>query len=302
MARTMGYSEYSYEKAEKNEITARTKSQVFLRDVMGQELYDKFIKHGKIEIESGGNTYELYDNGRVINKTVNQLYCIIPDRSDYPDYDVIAIKYCWLKYGVQTVERVANRTRLNTLGTGQTPTRDIGYAGFIDMMEQRGWRREPLSIDEYNTNLVTVNNVDTGSTQNVIDIRCPAGRSITIMGVEQVPNDLGPMAAHKAVLDIRDVNGVEIPSYTKIRIVKVKPSETVIQLARDFYSTFSPNRVIATEIGTIRVSKADNELYRWRRGIMLNGEEHLQMHIINSEVKIPIYNVKFIIDMDLWIR
>lgn len=292
MARTMGYSEYSYEKAEE-------KSRTFLRDTMGQELYDEFIKHGKIEIESGGNTYELYENGKVINKTKNQSYCIIPDRSDYPSYDVIAIKYCWLKYGVQTVERVANRTRL---GTEQTQGRDIGYAGFIDMMEGRGWRREPLSIDEYSTNLVTTNNVEAGGTQNVIDIRCPAGRSITIMGVQQVPNGIGLVAAHKVVLDIRDTDGVEIPGYTKIRIEKVKTSEDVTQLVRDFYSMFSPNRAITTNIGTVRVSKADNELFRWRTGVMLNGEEHLQIYIINSEAKIPSSNVKFIIDMDLWIR
>lgn len=295
MARTMGYSEYSHEKVEK-------KSKKFLLDLMGQELYDKFTKDGKIEVESGGNTYELYESGKVINKTANQSYCIVPDRSDYPSYDVIAIKYCWLKYGVKTVERVANRTRLDTYRIGQTPARDIGYAGFIDMMEQRGWRREPLSIDEYNTNLVTTNNVDAGSTQNVIDIRCPAGRSITIMGVQQVPNGIGPTAAHKVVLDIRDANGVEIPGNTKIRITKVKPSEEVIQLVRDFYSIFSLNKAITTEIGTVRVSKADNELYRWRTGIMLNGEEHLQMYIVNSEVKIPRDNVKLIIDMDLWMR
>lgn len=295
VAGKIDYSEYSYEKAEK-------KSRTFLRDIMGQELYDNFIRHGKIEIESGGNTYELYESGRVINKTVNQSYCIIPDRSDYPDYDVIAIKYCWLKYGVKTVERVANRTSLNTFGTGQTPTRDIGYAGFIDMMEQRGWRHEQLSIDEYNTNIATTNNVDAGSTQNVIDIRCPAGRSITIMGVQQVPNGVDFRAAHRLVLDIRDEHGVEIPPYTKIRIAKIKPCETVIQLVRDYYSIFSSNRAITTEIGTVIVSKADNELYRWRRGVMLNGEEYLKIYIINSEVKIPSSNVKFTIDMDFWMR
>lgn len=288
MAGKIGYSEYSYEKAEK-------KSRVFLRDMMGQELYDKFVKHGKIEIESGGNTYELYESGRVVNKTKNQSYCIIPDRSDYPDYDVIAIKYCWLKHGVKTVERVANRTHLSAFGT--TPVRDIGYAGFIDMMEQRGWRRESLSIDENNTNLT---NVGTCSTDNIIDVRCPAGRSITTMGIEQVPYGIDPATAHRVILDIRDVDRVEIPGYTKIRITKIKPSEAVVQLARDFYSTFSPERTITTEIGTVRVSKADNELFRWRRGVMLNGEELLRMHIINSEVKIPSSNVKFIIDMDLW--
>ena len=290
VAGKIGYSEYSYEKA-------KAVSRMFLRDMMGQELYDKFIKHGKIEIESGGNTYELYESGRVINKTKNQSYCIVPDRSDYPDYDVIAIKYCWLKYGVKTVERVANRTRLSTFGTGQTPVRDIGYTGFIDMMEQRGWGHESLSIDENNTNLI---NVGAGSTDNIIDVRCPAGRSITTMGIEQVPYGIDPATAHRVILDIRDVDGVEIPGYTKIRITKIKPSEAVVQLVRDFYSTFSLNRAITTETGTIRVSKVDNELFRWRRGVMLNGEELLRIHIVNSEVKIPNNNVKFIIDMDLW--
>lgn len=295
MAGKVGCPEYSYEEADQ-------KSRVFLRDIMGQELYDKFIECGKIEIESGGNTYELYESGKVINKTKNQSYCIIADRSDYPDYDVIAIKYSWLKYGVKTVERVANRTNLDAYGVGRTPARDIGYAGFVDMMEGRGWRREPLSIDEYNTNLVTTNDVDARSTQNVISVRCPVGMSMTIMGIEQVPNGMGLTTAHKVVLDIRDINGVEIPGNTKIRIAKVKPSEEVIQLVRDFYAVFSPNRAITTNIGTIRVSKSDDELYRWRRGIMLNGDEYLQIYIIDSEVKVPRDNVKLVMDMDLWIR
>lgn len=303
MARTMGYSEYSYEKAGE-------KSRTFLRYVMGQELYDKFVKHGKIDIESGGNTYELYESGRVINRTTNQSYCIIPDRSDYPDYDVIAIKYCWLKYGIKTVERVANRVRLSTFDRQvpgyqqqiQRQGRDIGYAGFVDMMEQQGWKRDQISIDENNTNIVTTHDVNTGSTQNVIDIRCPSGRSMTVMGIEQVPNYMGLAAAHRIILDIRDADRVEIPAYTKIRIEKIKPSEEVVQLVRDFYSIFSPNRVIVTDIGTIRVSKTDNELFRWRRGIMLNGNEHMRIHVINSEVRILSDNVRFTIDMDFWTR
>lgn len=293
-------SEYQYEKV-------KEKSKEFLKSILGQELFTKFINDGKIEIESGGNVYELHESGRVINRNTNQSYCIVPDRPDYPDYDIIAIKFAWLKYGINTVERVANRTSLNLLGTHHTRNLNdreagIGYDAFVHHMETQGWIREQLSIHEYSTNLATTNGVSIGDTRNVIDIRCPAGRSITIMGIEQVPNGIDPTAAHRVVLDIRDTDGVEIPAYTNIRITKIKPSDILVQLAREFYSVFSLNRAITTEIGTVRAYKADNELYRWRRGVMLNGEELLRMEIINSEAKIPSGNVKFTIDMDLWER
>lgn len=291
-------SEYQYEKV-------KEKSKEFLKDILGQELFNKFINDGKIEIESGDNVYELHESGRVINRNTNQAYCIVPDRPDYPDYDIIAIKFAWLKHGLSTVERVANKTSLNPLGhTRNLNDREagIGYDAFGHHMETQGWIREQLSIDESSTNLVTTNDINVGDTRNVIDIRCPAGRSITIMGVEQVPNGIDPATAHRVILDIRDTYGVEIPGNTKIRIVKMKPSQQIVQLVREFYSIFSLNRAITTEIGTIRVYKADNELYRWRRGVMLNEEELLRIEIINSEVKIPSGNVKFTIDMDLWAR
>lgn len=93
----------------------KQQAKLFLRDVMGKETYDKFISEGKIEIKSGGCTYELTTDGTVINKTRNQRYCVIlsprtPDRDSIPLSDMLAIKYAWLKYSTKTVETVANKT------------------------------------------------------------------------------------------------------------------------------------------------------------------------------------------------
>lgn len=300
VARTMGMkTEYLYEKA-------KEKSREFLRDILGQELFNKFTNDRKIEIESNGNTYELDISGRVINKTTRQSYCIMPDRSDYPDYDVVAIKYAWLKYGLSTVERVANRTSLGSLDTHTRNLNDretgIGYDAFVHMMESKGWAREQITIDENDTNMVSTHSVPTGYTRDIISIRCPAGRNITVMGTEQVPNGADPRIASRIALNIIGENGIEIPGNTRIRLTKIKPSTTIVRLVDDFYSTFSINREIKTEIGIVRVSKADHELYRWRRGIMLYGEERLNVTVVNTETTIRDSDMKFIMDTDLWTR
>ena len=290
---------------------AEKKSRKFLKDILGDKLFNKFVEDGKIEVESGNTTYELYDDGRIINKTTNQKYCIVPDRSDYPNYDVIAIKYGWLKYGQRTVERVANRTSLRTslrpfdiVGPAGIQRGDdtVGYDAFVHYMESNGWRREQLTLNENHTNIVSTYGVDIGSTGDVVDIRCPAGMTMTMIGVSQLPSEADGRSAHSLALRIANKDDLEINGDIQIIIQKVKPSDAVITLARGPYSIFSLKRRIGNGEHNIWADKTDNGLYRWRMGIHLLGEELLRIAVINTDVIIPSDRVKVMMDADIWTR
>lgn len=106
---------------------AEIKAMVFLSDMMGEKKYNKFIKDGKIEIKTGKHTYILDIEGKIINKTTKQSYCVkvLTDSFYlYPQPDVIAIRYCWVKYKSDIVDKVANKRNLD----------------FIEIMEKIGDR------------------------------------------------------------------------------------------------------------------------------------------------------------------
>lgn len=285
---------------------AEQKSKAFLREVMGNDVFDEFIKNGKIDIKSNNVTYELYDDGRVINKTANQRYCIVPDKSDYPDYDVLAIKFAWLKYGQKTVDKVANKTNIEILGRDTDGYRrhdnTTGYAAFVDYMESNGWRREQLTIDEHNTNLIATHSVERETTGAAIEIRCPAGQSITMMGVNQVPQGADGMSANTIALRIADKNDIEISGNTAILIDKIRPSQYIVALTRGLYSLFSLTRQIGNEKCGIRAYKSYDELYRWRYGTHLTSDDILRVHIINSPIDTYGENTKISMDADFWIH
>ena len=275
------------------------KSKKFLKDILGNQLFEKLIEDGKIDVESGGNLYQLDDSGRIVNKTTNQAYCIVPTRSDYPIYDIVAIKYAWLKYGLKTVEKVANKTSLTSYRPRDAAEGrridGVGYDSFIHYMEQEGWVREQLVINEQNTNLVSTYSVGLETTGTIVDIKCPTGCAMTTMGLLQVPVGADNSAAYTYSLYITDKNGKEISGFNAIRIAKIKPSEAVIQLMRGFYSDLSIIKYNERK-------KTNDELYRWRQGIALYGGEYLRTHIINSGVDIYYDNIKIKADFDLWMK
>lgn len=309
------YEEYDPEKVEK-------KSKEFLKRVMGNEKFDKLLKEGSIKIEVNNKSnekivYELHSNGRVVNKTKNQSYCIVADRSDYPIDDMIAIKYAYLVYNNELAEKVANKTPLDIYRrSGSTPisvaygdfARDMeqrgwnrqqaniggtlsgnpGYAEYVDYLLGRGWHRELIALDQNNTNIVTTRSVGKNNTGNIVDVRCPAGMKMSTMGTDQVPQGIDPSVAYSLCLYVTDENGDEIPGDTKIRITKMRPSEFVIQLARIYYED-------------IKMLNGE-AIYRFKRGIEINGEDHITIYIINSPKDIPAENIKFRMDTDLWAR
>lgn len=305
------YKEYNFEEVEE-------KSRLFLKTIIGKEKFDILQKDGKIEIEVDNKSnekivYELYSDGRVVNKTKNQSYCIVADRSDYPINDMVAIKYAYLVYNNKLAEKVANKTDLYTGVTNRANGRPVpvAYSDFIHDMEQRGWNRqqhnigtygeytdymsgrgwhrELITIDQNNTNIATTFSVGKDTTGTIVDIRCPAGMKMSIMGTHQVPRGADARVAYSFGLHVIDDDGEEIPDDTKIRITKIKPSEAVVQLARIFYQD-------------IKMTQDGEASYRFIQGIETNGHEHLVVHLINASKDIPSENVRFKMEADLWAR
>ncbi len=297
------------------------KSRSFLKTIMGDEKFDKLQKDGKIEIEVSNKSdektiYELHLDGKLINKTKNQNYCIVADRSDYPTNDMVAIKYAWLTHRSDIAEKVANKTDLLTRITQRREPTTHGYSDFVREMEQRGWsrqtveidnsgapwygeyvdylcesswHRELITIDELNTNIASVDSIRKGNTRCIIDVVCPNNSKMSIMGRHQAPrgSDFGRLA-YSLGLHITDENGEEIPDDTKIRIAKYKHLLDVIQLARIYYSDIKIDNGRAT--------------FSFLQGIELNSEDHLRVYIVDSQCNIPNENIKFEIETDLWTR
>ena len=176
------------------------------------------------------------------------------------------------------------------------------YEAYCNYLESRGWRREQLTLDEVNTTLVTVTGVTLGTTGTVIDILIPAGQKASIMGTQQVPRGANARTAHSLRARLADTNDVEIEFQTKLRMYKEKSSETAIQLARTFYADVA-NTVNAaiTDIEAVKW-KTDEEWYRFKQGVEVNGAEHLKIDVVSPDITIDDDYVKFALDLDLWTR
>lgn len=175
------------------------------------------------------------------------------------------------------------------------------YTSYCDYLESRGWSREQLVLDELNTNLVTLFGLSANATGTVIDIRAPAGQKISMMGVQQIPRGADARSAHALRLRFADTGDTEIPIYSKIRITKEKTSEAIIQLVRCFYADAN----LTKTVGDSTTQKTDQEWYRWSQGVELNGEQHLKIILINTELPptaVDAAHIKFALNCDLWTR
>lgn len=289
------------------------KAKKFLKDVMGDSAYKKFIKDGKIEIRSGKYLYELTIHGTVTNKTTNQSYCIIlspgtPGRDDIPLFDVIAIKYAWLKHGVDIVEKVANKRSLDydryivdrLIQRHTVPPReyDRGYAGFVRHMETIGWRREQLCIDESSTHIVRTYNVKAKTTDIAIEVRAPVGNIISIMGEERIQENLF-IHADRLGVRLADNNGNEIFPDTYVEIVKdITNGEQYLFGLEKRYSAISitKNNLYTT------TPKQNSEWFTFIDSVVLNSEQALKIRVINPECDINKEYTRLSLDLDLWAR
>jgi hypothetical protein len=175
------------------------------------------------------------------------------------------------------------------------------YTAYCDYLESRGWRREQITLDELNTNLVTLFGLAANNTGTVIDVRAPAGQKISIMGTQQIPRGADARSAHALRIRLADTGDAEISVYTKIRATKEKTSEAIVQLARVFYADVNLTKQPGTA-NTGATQKTDLEWYRFKQGVELNGEQHLKIIAVAPNIAIDSSHIKFALDLDLWTR
>lgn len=190
---------------------------------------------------------------------------------------------------------------VNSLQAAPPVAEKPDYTAYCDYLESRGWTREQITLDELNTNLVTLFGLAAGATGTVIDVRSPAGQKISIMGTQQTPRGADARSAHTLRMRLADTGDLETPIFSKVRITKEKTSEAIVQLARIFYSDVN----LTKQVGASVSQKTDLEWYRFKQGIELNGEQHLKIILVNTQataVPIDPAHVQFALDMDLWTR
>ena len=291
------------------------KSRKLLIQVMGQHNFEKFIDDGKIEIKHGDTTYELDQDARVYNRTKKQSYCIEPICSEnLPLHDQLAIKYGYLKTKIDKVEEVANKRNLGVYEnvpriplvprtqTNYNYARPgyLEYVDYLDYLESSGWSRVLLCLEELNTNIVNISNLDNGTTGTVINIRCPDDYKITIKGTQQSSIGEDARTAYALRVFLSDSSNNEIPLDTKMRIIKRKPSEAI--LARIYYGDINTTRNVTMDSVSQLLHKTDQEFYRFRQGIEINNGQCLEISAINCERNIDAKNTKLSLECDMWSR
>ena len=187
------------------------------------------------------------------------------------------------------------------------------YSEFVHEMEEDGWEREQIAVDNTNANLAaTVNQLVAGATGNVITITCPPGRVMSMMGAQQVPAGADRGTAHSFWMRLTSA-GTEINELTHINIQKSTPSTAIVPLIKDIYQSVclvaqrsAVGLVFAGQVASTNLYKSDDQIHRFRKGIVLYGQEQLQVQIVNT-LAIPsnvvtANNTQFSIDLDLWTK
>ena len=201
---------------------------------------------------------------------------------------------------------VSGLAPLPSPGTATTASAKPDYTNYVEYLEGLGWRRSQISLDEKNTRIVTTSGLAVASTGALVDVRCPAGQKMSIMGVQQVPRGQDARSAHSLRVRLAGTADVEINPYTKLRMTKEKTTEDIVQLARVFYSDVSLTRLVAANVYQ---PKDDSQWYRFKQGIELNGEEHFFLYAVAEtptggpnlpDIAIDQTHIKFSMDLDMW--
>lgn len=191
------------------------------------------------------------------------------------------------------------------------------YDKFVQDMMADHWQREQIAVDNTNTNLTTLlGNIGATATGSVIEITCPPGRVMSIKGTEQVPQGADRASAHgfwmRLACGTTGVLGQEISEMTHINIQKQTPSTAVVPLIKDIYQSMSNavqhnrNIIGMANAGVGNIYKGDNEIHRFRKGIIIYGQDRLQIQVVSTTAiattQITGLNTQFSIDMDLWTK
>ena len=187
------------------------------------------------------------------------------------------------------------------------------YDSYVQYLESKGWRREQMSLDETNTNIVTLQAVPAAGNTWAIDVRAPAGQKITIMGAQQISAGADARTAHSLRVRFADSSENELAFNTKVRLAKEKSSGATVPLAGVFYADINLTKNPGVNGAAGTTYKTDLEWYRFKQGIELNGEQRLRVYIVNTlgtvaagqvaaPQNIPVANIRFSLDCDLWTK
>lgn len=208
------------------------------------------------------------------------------------------------------------------------------YSKYVEYLQRNQWMRENVNIHEYLSSIATINTLKAGNEGIVIDIRCPPGHIISIMGKnnsvlsdinEQLKLSKAAKAETTAIccpsekqsekhtpgynierhlkmqkikpfeLKLANSDGVDIGPYTNIKIVKDK----VLKMRTGICVIPYECLCMLNYSTSPNKFKAYNELYRFDQGIELKGEDHLRIYAISPDIDIDI--IKFNLRVDLWI-
>lgn len=176
------------------------------------------------------------------------------------------------------------------------------YDDFVNQMTAAGYIRKQKCIDENTTTIVQTFATAAGA-QNarVAEITCPAGYIMTTKGTEQLTEGADRSRAHAFTIRLAGTDDTEVDRRQKIRFEIIKPFEDTKLITRDFYSMFTLTKQLGATAATF-LDKADNEIYRWRRGFVLYTQEILRVSVVLTNIAIQQANVKMQMDVDFWYK
>lgn len=192
------------------------------------------------------------------------------------------------------------------------------YDKFVQDMMNDHWQREQIAVDNTNTSLTTLlGNIAATASGSVIEITCPPGRVMSIKGTEQVPQGADRASAHgfwmRLACGTTGVLGQEINEITHVNIQKQTPSTAVVPLIKDIYQSMAIAQqhnqntiVMANSTTNGNLYKGDENIHRFRKGIIIYGQDRLQIQVVSTTAiattQITGLSTQYSIDMDLWTK
>lgn len=160
------------------------------------------------------------------------------------------------------------------------------YINIIQDLRKKGYFVEPVTVTSLNTVLVTTYPVQKGTVGTALELRCPAGRIITICGFEDsgvVPGDFARAphlysTPHQFSIRCFSKDDAELSPRTPIRVEREKPSMTVNRIDEVLYGDLS--------LTYGERFKRKEERYYFSNTVELYSEQRLRLLPVNPDIDI----------------
>jgi len=147
------------------------------------------------------------------------------------------------------------------------------YNDYLQYLKESGWICSTVELS--NLSSITKINLEKDRYGSFLDIKCPAGKKLTFVGLSNVDLDIKQFLKfpnlyqypYSFSIICKDDNGNELAYDKLIKIIKIKESDYVKNITHELYSDLNlkiDNRVKRLE-----------ERFYFKEGFELNSEEHL---------------------------